>query len=124
MNPVILVSIASGFGTVLIIALINRRKISNLAQQLFGHDKSDDGGMVEEHSSIYEQLDRMEATLEEAQHERQRDHADVKRELRKNRDFYQTVVSNLIETLSEKDDLSEFDADIKDIEPNWDQTDD
>lgn len=118
-NAQILVGIGAGLGTLLLISLKNRRDISNLKQQVWGPSETDDDGMVEEHACIREQLDRMESKMEQARVERDQAHREVQTGLMRNRYLYRDMMAQVLEELSDRDELKEIDMELEDVEPLW-----
>jgi hypothetical protein len=118
--PELLVGLGTALGVLLIAVLQNRRRISKLESWAFGYDRDDtDGGVSEQHRSLAERLDDIEAGLESDREQRREAHENVEEELRRHRSLLYQTVENLTRLINRE--VDDADVDPSDVKPEFDR---
>lgn len=118
-DPALLVGIGTALASLFGAIWLNRRKINELAAWAWGRERDEtDTGIAGEKRTLGEKIDSIEGKLDSELEERRRDHAEVEREVRRNRAYFADSIENLTATLNEQ--LPEADVDVEqDVEPDW-----
>lgn len=114
-----LIAIGGGLGTLVLLFATNRKRIAQIENALWGHEKSESEGLEGEHQSLDQKIDSLGDKIDERRDVIDEEHDAVRQEIVTNRLYNRDTLSELTEELSEKDDLSEVNVDLSEIEPNW-----
>ena len=121
--PTLLVGLGTALGTLLVAVLHNRRRISKLESWAFGMERDEtDGGVSEQHRSLSERLDDIEAGLESDRQQRRQAHEEVEEELRRHRRLLYETVENLTRLVNRE--VDDADVDPSEVKPEYGRDDD